>query len=114
VEEVRAHPMKEDVFAKHYAMVDRDSGQVIRRGIHLIYVELLRVVECRNLLLKKVNFSDRSKEFSAVAHWWYCVLEYANQFNIKDFERIKDNLVICRKKFIKHFKCYGERIEEII
>jgi hypothetical protein len=55
-EEVWIYRMKEDVFEKHYAMVDRDSWQKIRWGIHLIQIELSQAIECENLLPKESNF----------------------------------------------------------
>jgi hypothetical protein len=87
VDEVRSHPMKKDVFMKHYVMADVmnewGSGQKITRGIHMIQIELPRVGAIRSLSPDEEGFMERSQKFTA-QDWWYCVLKYANGFDVDE------------------------------
>jgi hypothetical protein len=85
---------------KHYIMTDQHSGQKKRRAIHLIQIELPRAVEIKNLSPTEEHFLDRSKDFTAI-EWWCCVLKYANQFKIGDFEE-KEGQFSCMPEAIYH------------
>jgi hypothetical protein len=81
IEEIQAHPMERDEFMKHYVMTDQNSGQTIKRGIHLIQIELPRVTSIRVLSPGQDGFVERSGDFS-LSDWWYCVLKHAEEFDV--------------------------------
>ncbi|MDR0740579.1 MAG: Rpn family recombination-promoting nuclease/putative transposase [Puniceicoccales bacterium] len=83
IDEVQAHPMREDEFMKHYVMTDQNSGQTIKRGMHLIQIELPRVTSIRALSPRQDNFVERSEDFS-LSDWWYCVLKHAEEFDVAE------------------------------
>ncbi|MDR2371994.1 MAG: Rpn family recombination-promoting nuclease/putative transposase [Puniceicoccales bacterium] len=62
LQEVQAHPMPEDAFMKYYVMVDRLSGQEVKRGIHLIQIELPRVTRIRGLSPGQSGFVAKSRD----------------------------------------------------
>jgi predicted transposase/invertase (TIGR01784 family) len=84
-QEIQAHPMAQDAFMKYYVMVDRFSGQEVKRGIHLIQIELPRVTSIKTLSPRQDSFVERSEDFS-LSDWWYCVLKHAEEFNVVEFE----------------------------
>jgi hypothetical protein len=84
LQEVKAHPMPEDAFMKYYVMVDQFSSQKVKRGIHLIQIELPRVTRIRGLSPRQEDFVERSEEFS-LSDWWYCVLKHAEEFDVTEF-----------------------------
>jgi hypothetical protein len=81
IEEIQAHPMERDEFMKHYVMTDQNSGQTIRRGMHLIQIELPRVTSIKALSPEQDDFMERSEGFS-LSDWWYCVLKHAEEFDV--------------------------------
>jgi hypothetical protein len=81
LQEVKAHPMPEDAFMKYYVMVDQFSSQKVKRGIHLIQIELPRVTRIRGLSPRQEDFVEKSEGFS-LSDWWYCVLKHAEEFDI--------------------------------
>jgi hypothetical protein len=81
IDEIQAHPMKQDEFMKHYVMTDQNSGQTIKRGIHLIQIELPRVTSIKALSPRQEDFVERSEGFS-LSDWWYCVLKHAEEFDV--------------------------------
>jgi predicted transposase/invertase (TIGR01784 family) len=81
IEEIQAHPMGRDEFMKHYVMTDQNSGQTIKRGMHLIQIELPRVTSIKALSPEQEDFMERSEEFS-LSDWWYCVLKHAEEFDV--------------------------------
>ncbi|MDR0741010.1 MAG: Rpn family recombination-promoting nuclease/putative transposase, partial [Puniceicoccales bacterium] len=81
--EIQAHPMKQDEFMKHYVMTDQNSGQTIKRGIHLIQIELPRVTNIRALSPRQEDFVEKSKDF-ILSDWWYCVLKHAEEFDVTE------------------------------
>jgi hypothetical protein len=83
IDEIQAHPMRRDEFMKHYVMRDQNSGQTIKRGIHLIQIELPRVTSIKALSPEQDDFMERSKEFS-LSDWWYCVLKHAEEFDVTE------------------------------
>jgi hypothetical protein len=85
IDEIQAHPMGRDEFMKHYVMTDQNSGQVIRRGIHLIQIELPRVTNIKALSPGQDNFVERSEDFS-LSDWWCCVLKHAEEFDVADLD----------------------------
>jgi hypothetical protein len=83
IEEIQAHPMERDEFMKHYVMTDQNSGQTIKRGIHLIQIELPRVTNIKALSPRQDDFVERSEGFS-LSDWWYCVLKHAEEFDVAE------------------------------
>ncbi|MDR0740580.1 MAG: Rpn family recombination-promoting nuclease/putative transposase [Puniceicoccales bacterium] len=83
IDEIQAHPMERNEFMKHYVMTDQNSGQTIKRGMHLIQIELPRVASIRALSPRQDNFVERSEDFS-LSDWWYCVLKHAEEFDVSE------------------------------
>lgn len=82
-EEVRAHPMADDTFTKHYVMTDQNTQQKIERGMHIIQIELPRATNIKKLSPLDDSFVERSQRFS-LSEWWYCVLKHAEAFDVAD------------------------------
>jgi hypothetical protein len=85
IDEIQAHPMGREEYMKHYVMADQNSGQVMRRGIHLIQIELPRVTSIKALSPGQDNFIERSEDFS-LSDWWCCVLKHAEEFDVADLD----------------------------
>jgi hypothetical protein len=85
IDEIQVHPMGRDEFMKHYVMTDQNSGQTIKRGMHLIQIELPRITSIKALSPREDNFTERSKDFS-LSDWWCCVLKHAEEFDVASLE----------------------------
>ncbi|MDR1366408.1 MAG: Rpn family recombination-promoting nuclease/putative transposase, partial [Puniceicoccales bacterium] len=85
IDEMQAHPMGRDEFMKHYIMTDENSGQAIRRGIHLIQIELPRATNIKALSPRGDSFIERSEDFSP-SDWWYCILKHAEEFDVEGID----------------------------
>jgi hypothetical protein len=107
IEEIQAHPMGRDEFMKHYVMTDQNSGQTIKRGMHLIQIELPRVASIKALSPRQDGFVTKSRDFS-LSDWWYCVLKHAEEFDVTElgdeYGKRSDKFVYMPKPVYNAFK----------